>query len=541
MSPLLPIRPQEVVAALGSLVQEALQQPANLLTAFAKLSMDQVKVLTGNSELSLGDQKHRFKDERWENHPYYRRALQFWLTLKSHSHKWLDGTRLDNIDTRRARFFLDIAVGSLSPNNFVFTNPEAIDATLEAKGRNLLQGLHRRLTDVRNNAGLPTQVDATQFAVGRNLAVTPGQVIYRTEMFELIQYTPTTGKVHATPLLLISPYVNKFYILDLKPGRSLVEYLVSRGFSVFLVAWRNPGPEQGDWGFDNYVASVINALRIVRKISAYPAVNLAALCSGGVLSTLAACVLESKGKNWINTHTLIVSVLDSRPEDTELGLVCTPRAVKLAKKQVRRQGIFKAKDLLWSFNLMQPEKLLWDTSIRYYLLGKDPGASEVMFWMNDQVNLPALLYGESLDHMLQNPLPTAEALTVLDTPIDLGSLTTATYILGAYYDHIMPCDSVYRTRNLLGASTEFVLTNGGHITPCITAADNPRARYYTNAGAAESYEEWIDAAEEQPGSWQAHWVEWLRDRSGEQIPAQPDPGSEDFPSLTPAPGTYVHE
>lgn len=539
MTPLLPVLPVDVLKAARELATLAANQPAKILTSAGRFAGDCFDILLGRSKLPLPTKDRRFQDDRWAGHVYYRSVLQAWLALDARTQEWLASTDLPETDERRAEFFRNIILGGLSPANYAATNPEVIDATRQTFGRNLLQGAYRFWRDITENHGIPTQVDKRQFEVGKNVAASPGHVVYRSELFELIQYAPATGKVSAIPLLVVGSYINRYYILDLIPGRSLVEYLVQQGYTVFVIVWRNPGPDQRHRGYADYAQGVVDAARIIRRIRRTKTLNIAALCAGGVVATLAAIMLASQRKAWVNSLSLLINVLDTRPEDTDWGLVCTEQAVRLAKRQAARQGILQARDLLWSFNLMQPERLVWNTCVDYYLLGKDPGTSEVMFWMNDQVNVPEKLYGEQLDIMLHNPLPDAGKCQLLDTPVDLKQLKMDAYLVGAYYDHIMPWRAVYRTRQLLGGKAEFVLTNGGHITQCITPVDHPKSRYYTNSRAARHGDKWLESAQEHTGSWQQHWAEWLGGRSGARVGAPRKAGNARYPALEPAPGTYV--
>ena len=538
MTPLLPVRIEDAIAAARSLVKQATATPVNLVSMVSGLAGDCLDILKGQSPLTPPPKSRRFKDERWAEHWYYRSTLQAWLALDKRTREWLKTTDLSEAEKRRAKFFLNLWLGSLSPANFPVTNPEVVDETVKTGGQNLLSGFLRRWDDYMDNASLPTQVDKKHFQLGKNLAVTPGEVIYRNEMIELIQYRPKTAKVYSTPLLLVSSTINRGYIFDLKPGRSFVDNMLDEGYQVFVIIWRNPTREHSHWGHDDYVQAVIDAGEVVRKVRRVEGFNLMGLCAGGMIATLAAYALASQNKDWVKHLTLAVNVLDSRPQDSEMGLMCTPEAVALAKQQAKMDGIFRADDLLWVFNLMQPENLIWNTSVDYYLLGKEPSTSEVMFWMNDQTNLAAKFYNEQLDNMLHNLLATGQ-FKLFGEEVDLTQLTTESYILGAYYDHIMPWHAVYRSRKLLGGNTEFVLTNGGHITPCITAVDNPKSKFYTNPTAPEDHEEWLQDTEEHNGSWQSHWAVWLQTRSGKQVNAPKKLGNSQYPSLGDAPGSYV--
>jgi polyhydroxyalkanoate synthase len=539
MVPLLPYRTEEIRGALALFIRQAAYQPAKFLSSAARLAADQIDILGGNSEYEL-PANSRFDDPRWKERGFQRRLLHAWLSLDQRSHELLEALELDTLDERRIEFLLKQISSGLSPANFVVCNPEVNDRTLTTRGKNLIQGLGRLWRDFRDNSGLPTQVDKDLFKVGENLAVTPGNVIYRNEVFELIQYTPATTEVHRTPLLLVPSFINRGYIFDLKPGRSLVENMLAKGHSVFLVMWNNPGVEHRHLGIDDYVQSVLTAGEAVRDVSRSGKFNLTGICGGAQLVALAAAVLQGRRKRWVNTLTLISFVVDPQPEDTDPGALCTEAVVKLAKRQVRKQQLYKASSLNWTMNLLQPDRLLWATGVDYYLLGKDPSASEVMYWMNHQVNVAEKMYCDEIDIMFNNPLPEPGKLEVLGVPIDLGKLKVDNYHLAPYYDHVMPWHSIYRNHGFFGGNSEIVVTNGGHITPCITALDNKRARYFTSPDRPDSAQEWLDGAEEHTGSWVLQWADWLAGRSGSMVAAPARPGNRKYESLGAAPGSYIN-
>jgi polyhydroxyalkanoate synthase len=539
LAPLLPLSADEIRRTARLFAKQAAIRPAKLLASAVRISADQLEILRGGSPCDI-PAGSRFSDPRWTEIGYYRRLQQSWLSFESQATELLAELELDALDEKRIEFLLKQLSSGLSPANFPMTNPEVVDQTRSTRGKNLIQGLGRFWQDYKDNGGLPTQVDKTLFKVGENLATTPGEVIYQNELFELIQYTPVTAEVHRTPLLLVSSFINRSYIFDLKPGRSLVENMLNAGHSVFLMIWNNPGVEHCDMGIDDYVQSIITAGEVTRAVCKTTKFNLTGICGGAQLVAIAAAVLQDQKKRWINTLTLISFVVDPHPEDTAPGALCTEQTVKLAKSRVRKHRLYKASSLNWNMNLLQPERLLWGTAVDYYLLGKDPSASEVMYWMNHQVNVSEQMYCDEIDIMLNNPIPEPGALEVLGVPIDLGRIRVDNYQLAPYYDHVMPWQSMYRNHEYFGGDTEFVVTNGGHITPCITTLDNKRAAYFTNSGRPDGAQAWLDGAAQHKGSWVVHWMDWLAKRSGSKVAAPTRHGNKKYKSLGSAPGTYVN-
>ena len=539
MVPLLPFNASEIRRTAALFARHVAGRPGKFLTSAAQFSADQIGILTGYSQYEIPADS-RFGDPRWTEHGYYRRLLHSWLSLDRRAHELLEDLELDALDKRRIEFLLKQVNSGLSPANFAFTNPEVADQIRATQGKNLIKGLKRFWRDYKDNDGLPTQVDKALFKVGENLAMTPGEVIYRNDLFELIQYTPRTSEVYRTPLLLVSSFINRSYIFDLRPGRSLVENMLAAGHVVLLMVWNNPGVEHSHQGIDDYVQSIITAGEVTRVVTKSGKFNLTGICGGAQLVALAAAVLQGRKMRWINTLTLISFVVDPHPKDTDPGALCTKQTVKLAKRKVRKNKLYTASSLNWNMNLLQPERLLWGTAVDYYLLGKDPSKSEVMYWMNHQVNVAQQMYYDEIDIMLNNPLPQPGALEILGVPIDLSRIKVDNYHLAPFYDHVMPWHSMYRNHEFFGGNTEFVVTNGGHITPCITTLDNERAGYFTNDERPDSAQEWLDGADEYQGSWLQHWIDWLAQRSGSMLAAPKAHGNRNYPPLCPAPGTYIN-
>ena len=506
--------------------------------AYARLVEEQGKISCGISDLKPDRGDHRFEDEAWRSNSLYRSSMQYYLAYCRFMREWLEEIQAEGLERDRARFHLDNMLASMSPTNNPWTNPAALKRALETGGESLFKGFNNYLRDLRDNQGMPSQVDMSRFEVGRDVATTAGAVVYRSEMFELIQYDATTPEVYERPLLVCTSMVNKYYLSDLTAERSLYRHVLEGGMQVFVIVWRNPTPAESDWSFGDYVDALLEAAEVVARIAKQETINLAGFCAGAYLSLTLLAYLAASGRQLVDTHTVLLNVVLGRPDDSIFSTLSTPESIRDAKQRARAQGVITADELTMGFNMVQPDKLIWPYHVQNYLMGEDPEDSEVMFWMNDQVNLPATLYGELLKLSHYNQLAEGE-ITFRDEPIDLAAIETETLILGALKDHVCPWDAVYRTRTLLGGRTTYLLSGAGHVTPMITPADDPREHYFTNPDTTPEAEEWITGATRHDGSWRDAWLEWLSARSGEVVSAPRKPGSRKYPPLDPAPGTYV--
>jgi poly[(R)-3-hydroxyalkanoate] polymerase subunit PhaC len=386
---------------------------------------------------------------------------------------------------------------------------------------------------------MPSQVDTRPFAVGRNLATTPGQVVFRSEVCELIQYQETTPKVHQRPLVAIPPQINKYYITDLAPGRSLVEATVAAGFPYFTLSWRNPTPEQRDWNLDTYVAAAKEAIQVAAEISRSDAVNTVGLCAGGI--TLAALLghLAARGQSaLVNSATFLVTGFDTATETTITSLV-SRRALEAARRRSQRAGVLSGQDMARVFAWLRPNDLVWNYWVNDYLLGENPPAFDILYWNNDTTRLPAGLHSDFLDLYLTNGFITG-TLEVLDAPVDLAKVECDSFVVAGLTDHIIPWDGAYRTTQVLGGESRFVLSNGGHIQAILNPTRNPKASYLTSDTLPATAAEWRESATRVPGSWWTLWHEWLAARSGDTRGARAQTGDAAHPPLEAAPGRYVH-
>jgi polyhydroxyalkanoate synthase len=443
-------------------------------------------------------------------------------------------------EAEQQRFAIRLLTEALAPTNLLIGNPAALKRVFETAGASLVQGMRNFFDDLWNNNGMPQTVDKRPFAVGRNLGVSPGAVVFRSEIIELLQYTPATKQVYERPLLLVPPQINKFYVMDLAPKRSLTEYAVARGVPFFTVSWRNPKPEHRNWGLDDYVGAVKEALAAVCEITGSPDANLLGVCAGGITSTLLLGHLAALGERRINAATLVVTMLDSSmPSMT--GMFTTEEGVAAAIERSRRQGVLDGAEMARVFAWLRPNDLVWNYWVNNYLMGKDPAPFDILYWNADSTNLPASLHAGFMELLLHNNLTRAGAVEILGTPIDLRKVDCDMYLVGGMTDHICTWRAVFHGAHLFGGRTDFVLNSSGHVQTLVCPPANFKAKYYVNHRLGDDPETWVKEATEQKGSWWDHWLGWLDKRSGDKREAPAGLGSRHFPPLEPAPGRYVLE
>ncbi len=393
--------------------------------------------------------------------------------------------------------------------------------------------------DLRHNGGMPATVDTRPFTVGGNIAVTPGQVVHRNEVFELIQYAPAGKTTFARPLVAIPPQINKFYISDIAPGRSLIEHLVGAGVPYFAVSWRNPTANERDWNLDTYVAACKEAIEVACEISGSADANVVGMCAGGITLACLLGHLAATGEELVNSATFLVAGLDTAQE-SQIGMLASKPAVEAARIHSQRAGYLDGDDLAKVFAWLRPNDLVWSYWVNNYLLGQNPPAFDILYWNADTTRLPAGLHSDFLDLATSNGLAEG-TLTVLGTPVDLRKVALDAYVVAGSTDHIVPWQAAYQTTQLLGGESEFVLSSSGHIQAIVNPPGNPKASYRTHEDEPlADAEDWLDGAETHTGSWWEHWTAWLGARSGDQRPARRKLGNRTHPPLDPAPGRYVH-
>jgi polyhydroxyalkanoate synthase len=538
LNPFVGVRPCDILATAQQIGAQAIRHPALLLEQEAALARELVSIFSGNAASTQPQSDKRFADATWRDNPLYRGALQGYVAWRNALTGFVDRSALDEKSKERAQFVLSLVTDAMAPTNTLPGNPAAIKKVVESGGASLIAGMKNLLTDTLTNRGMPAQVDKSAFEVGKNLGTSPGAVVFRNEVLELIQYTPATPNVYARAQLIVPPQINKFYIFDLSRGKSLVDYLVKHEFQVFVVSWRNPTLAQRDWDMDTYVAALLEAITAVRDITGSADVNLHGACSGGM--TIAALLghLESRGEHVVNAATLMVAVLDSMA-DSQIGLFATPEVVAAAKQNSTARGVLAGEDMGRVFAWMRPNDLVWNYWVNNYLLGNPPPAFDILYWNNDATRLPARFHGQLLDIFTENLFSKPRALTVLGTPIDLSGVKCDKYVVAGVTDHITPWKGVYNTARAFGGKTRFVLSSSGHIQSLINPPGNPKAKFFLNSELPASPDEWLAAAKPEADSWWSDWRQWLAERSGERRPAPDAPGNEQHPPIADAPGTYV--
>ena len=404
-----------------------------------------------------------------------------------------------------------------------------------------MSGLKNYIEDLVNNGGLPSQVDMAAFKVGESLANTPGAVVFRNELIELIQYAPTTPKVWKQPLVMTPPQINKFYAMDLSPDKSIVRFLLESGVQTFCVSWRNPTVANRDWGLDTYVAALDDAVDAVREITASDDVSMMGTCSGGITS---AAYLATLGVAKIKNLILAVCMLDTdTASDSAFGSLITPETMTAAKEASRLRGVLDGQDLARMFAWMRPNDLIWNYWVNNYLLGNAPPAFDILYWNADTTRLPARLHGDYIDLYFTNPFVNPGKLTLDGRTVDMGRVKgkVETYVVAGLTDHITPWKAVFNTARILGDDATFVLSSSGHLQSLLNPPTNKKASYMIGRAGPAGPEAFLSSAEKRQGSWWLDWREWLRQRSGDEVDAPKSLGDERHPVLMPAPGSYVFE
>jgi len=526
----------EILQSIQDLVDQLTQHPKVLGEVWQELMTSTVAITMGLSNLDLS-QDRRFSDPAWQENPFYKRIGQYYLAVCKALDTWLEGSDLDEMAEKRARFLLRILKDLLAPVNNIYSNPNAMKALFESRGSSLVQGIKNFLDDIKHNHGYPAVADRNAFEIGVDVAASKGSVILRTDILELIQYEPTTEKVHETPFLYVFSQVNRFYLGDLTPDRSLFQELLEAGISVFAVSWKNPTVENKDWSLENYALEIIEAIDCVRKITQKDKINLMGLCAGGITTASAAGLLNARGDDWINSHSLFVNILDNRPEDSDFGLFVSERSIENQKARVQSAGVFDEKDVFEMFAWLTPEESVMAFYRDNYLLGKPPPKHPLLFWSMDYTRVAAGLQCDYLDLAWQNKMAKRE-LRLANKTVDLSKIEHDIYIMAGSTDHITPWRACYRTTELFGGNVEFILTNQNH-TQTISNKPNKYMKYWIAEALPKDVDEWISLAEEVKGSWRVHWIDWLKERSGKEVESTTKLGSEDYPPLDPAPGHYV--
>jgi poly[(R)-3-hydroxyalkanoate] polymerase subunit PhaC len=489
-------------------------------------------------ELQPDPKDRRFKDPAWDENPVFFGERQAYLAWAHFVHELVTTAGLDRHDADKAAFGLGLVVDALAPTNFLLSNPTALRKAHETRGLSLLKGLRNFIDDALHNDGMPRQFDQDAYAVGRNLGVTPGKVVYRNDLMELIQYEPQAATTYEIPLLVSPPWINKYYLMDLAPGRSFIEWAVTHGHTVFAISYRNPDESMRDVSLDDYlIHGPASALDVIQDITGQSKVNMAGLCIGGTLTTMLLAYLAAGGEDRLNTATLLNTIVDFS-EPGPLGCFTDAESIARLEQKMARTGFLDAADMERTFNALRANDLIWNYVASNWLMGNDPPAFDILTWNADNTRMPANMHSFYLRYCYQENQLARDEMTLAGRRLHLGKIDEDVFIVGAVEDHIAPWTTTYATTRLLGGRCRYVLTSSGHIAGIVNPPDSKR-KYWTNDDLPDDPEQWRAAATVHEGSWWEDWTAWMATRSGKRIKPPPT-GSAEYPPIADAPGEYVH-
>ncbi|MDX9675151.1 class II poly(R)-hydroxyalkanoic acid synthase [Pseudomonas zeae] len=539
LNPVVGLRGKDLLASARMVLKQAIKQPIHSVRHVTHFGLELKNVLFGKSELQPAGDDRRFADPAWSQNPLYKRYLQTYLAWRKELHAWIDDSSLSPKDIARGHFVINLMTEAMAPTNTA-ANPAAVKRFFETGGKSLLDGLSHLAKDLVHNGGMPSQVNMGAFEVGKSLGVTDGAVVFRNDVLELIQYKPITEQVHERPLLVVPPQINKFYVFDLSPDKSLARFCLRNNVQTFIVSWRNPTKAQREWGLSTYIDALKEAVDVVTAITGSKDVNMLGACSGGITCTALLGHYAAIGEKKVNALTLLVSVLDTTL-DSDVALFVDEQTLETAKRHSYQAGVLEGKDMAKVFAWMRPNDLIWNYWVNNYLLGNEPPVFDILFWNNDTTRLPAAFHGDLIEMFKNNPLIRPNALEVCGTPIDLKQVTADIFSLAGTNDHITPWKSCYKSAQLFGGKVEFVLSSSGHIQSILNPPGNPKSRYMTGEEMAANADEWQENSTKHTDSWWLYWQAWQAERSGNLKKAPLKLGNKAYPAGEASPGTYVHE
>ncbi|CAI8887255.1 MULTISPECIES: class II poly(R)-hydroxyalkanoic acid synthase [unclassified Pseudomonas] len=532
------LRGRDLLSTLRNVAAHGLRHPVHSARHALALGGQLGRVLLGETLHQPNAADTRFADPSWTLNPFYRRSLQAYLSWQKQVKRWIDESGMPDDDRARAHFAFTLLNDAVSPSNTLL-NPLAIKELFNSGGHSLVRGLSHLFDDLMHNNGLPSQITKHAFEVGKTVATTTGAVVFRNELLELMQYKPMSEKQYAKPLLVVPPQINKYYIFDLSPSNSFVQFALKNGLQVFMISWRNPDVRHREWGLSSYVEAVEEAMNVCRAITGSREVNLMGACAGGLTIAALQGHLQAKRQlRRISSATYLVSLLDSQL-DSPATLFADEQTLEAAKRRSYQQGVLEGRDMAKVFAWMRPNDLIWNYWVNNYLLGKEPPAFDILYWNNDNTRLPAAFHGDLLDFFKHNPLTHPGGLEVCGTPIDLQKVNVDSFSVAGINDHITPWDAVYRSTLLLGGNRRFVLSNSGHVQSILNPPGNPKANYVESEKLTSDPRAWYYDASHVDGSWWTQWLAWIQERSGAQRETLMALGNQHYPPMEAAPGTYV--
>lgn len=533
-----------VAESAGRFFLQSAKQPDVFWDHYKSFLKEISGIIQAKSTIEPERKDKRFRDVVWKDNFLYRSVMQTYLAWDKEVGGWVDDLDLADADRRRSEFLHEQVSAMLSPTNSPL-NPAAVKRAYQTGGKSVLTGLKHIVDDVHNNHGMPSQVREGSYTVGKDLAQSKGAVVFRSEVLELLQFQMDDDRpVQGRPVMIIPPQLNKYYVFDLTPKNSLVQYLKSQGVQPFVVSWRNPSKNNSMWNLDYYIQELEAAITAMCEITGSDQINLASACAGGITSMALLGYLQAANKPLVHSHSMFVTALQA-DDSSSLGLFATRKAVEVSRNLAHRKGFMDGKSLSHIFNWLRPTDLVWNFWVNNYLLGKEPPSMDVLYWDNDSTRLPAALHSDFLDIFVDDAFSTPGKLTVRGYAIDIQRLTMDFYCVGGDDDYLMPWKKCFEVPDLISSDCTFVLSTSGHIQSILRPPGIANTAFYTNdlasLDSSQSADQWLAAATKNDGSWWCHWAKWLSERGGELRPAPKSLGSVQYPALSPAPGLYVNE
>ncbi|HUK09071.1 MAG TPA: class I poly(R)-hydroxyalkanoic acid synthase [Stellaceae bacterium] len=548
-----PADPLNIAQAFLEMTQRMVADPTRLVQAQLGLWQDYLRLWQHTAERLMGVESsepviepnaadRRFKDRAWSDNAVFDYVKQSYLLTA----RWMQAAvkDVDGLDEKTARkvdFYTRQFVDAMAPSNFILTNPEVLRATIESGGENLVKGLGNLLSDLERGQGklLIKMTDLDRFKVGQNIAVTPGKVVYRNDLMELIQYTPTTPTVQRTPLLIMPPWINKFYILDLRPENSFIKWAVAQGHTVFVISWVNPDRELAQKTFADYMLEgPLAALDAIEQATGERQVNVIGYCIGGTLLACTLAYMRAKRDDRIKSATYFVALVDFK-EAGELSVFIDEEQLQYLEERMNERGYLEGSEMATTFNMLRANDLIWSFVVNNYLLGKEPFPFDLLYWNSDSTRMPAAMHSFYLHNMYQqNKLVVPGGISLEGVPIDLGTIETPSFLLSTREDHIAPWRSTYAATQIYRGPVTFVLAASGHIAGVVNPPGKSKYGHWRNEKNPPTAEAWLDTATQYPDSWWPAWEEWIRRYGGDQVPAR-QPGDGKLKPIADAPGTYV--
>ncbi|CAK0760085.1 Poly(3-hydroxyalkanoate) polymerase subunit PhaC [Azospirillaceae bacterium] len=544
--------PLNIGNAFLEMTTRMMADPAKLMQAQMSLWHDYMTLWQRTTQRLLGQapepviapekEDRRFKDTAWDENSLFDYIKQSYLLAA----RWLQQTvrNVDGMDERTARkveFYTRQFVDAMAPSNFVMTNPEVLRATLESGGENLIKGLENMLKDLERGKGelRISMTDYNAFKVGKNIACTPGKVLAQNDLMQLVQFSPTTPDVYKRPVMVVPPWINKYYIMDLREKNSLIKWMVDQGFTVFVISWVNPDEKLANKTFEDYmIEGPLAALDLIKKATGESDVSAIGYCLGGTLLASTLSYMDSKGDDRIKSATFFTTMTDFT-DAGELSVFIDEEQISMLEKKMSEKGYLDASQMATTFNMLRANDLIWSFVINNYLLGKDPFPFDLLYWNSDSTRMPAAMHSFYLRNMYQkNMLVKPGGISLCGVPIDLSRVKTPSFFLSTREDHIAPWTSTYAATQIFSGPIKFVLAASGHIAGVINPPAAQKYHYWTNPKLPKDPAAWLQGAKQEPGSWWPEWARWVTELSAEKVPARV-PGSGELPTLEDAPGSYV--